>query len=88
MHEPATMGAFLLDLVPERTQALEMAFDGISAAGAQGCGFADHGLAPGVRADLVLLDARSLAEAVVARPVRRLVVSGGRMVARDGALVA
>ena len=71
-----------------RDDELATAFDCVSAAGAQGCGFADHGLAPGARADLVLLDARSLAEAVVARPVRRLVVSGGRMVARDGALVA
>jgi cytosine deaminase len=71
-----------------RDDEIAIAFECVSAAGAQGCGFADHGLAPGVRADLVLLDARSLAEAVVARPVRRLVVSGGRMVARDGALVA
>ena len=71
-----------------RDDEIAIAFDCISAAGAQGCGFADHGLAPGARADLVLLDARSLAEAVVARPARKLVVAGGRVVARDGALVA
>ena len=41
----------------------------------------------GARADLVLVEARSLAEAVVARPVRQLVVSGGRVVVRGGALV-
>lgn len=55
--------------------------------GARGCGFAEYGLQPGSRADLVLVDARTLAEAVVARPVRRLVVSSGIVVARDGVLV-
>jgi cytosine deaminase len=71
-----------------RDDEIALAFDCVGAAGARGCGFADYGLAPGARADLVLLDARSLAEAVVARPPRRLVVAGGRVVARDGALLA
>jgi cytosine deaminase len=70
-----------------RDDEIAIAFDCISGAGATGCGFADYGLAVGDRADLVLLDARSLAEAVVARPARRLVVAGGRIVARDGALI-
>ncbi|MBW6401088.1 amidohydrolase family protein [Roseomonas sp. HJA6] len=71
-----------------RDDEIALAFDCVSDAGAAGCGFAGHGLAPGARADLVLVEARSLAEAVVARPPRRLVVSGGRIVARDGILVA
>lgn len=71
-----------------RDDEVALAFDCVSAAGAKGCDFGDHGLAPGSRADLVLVDARSLAETVVARPVRALVVAGGRIVARDGALVA
>jgi cytosine deaminase len=71
-----------------RDEEVAIAFDCVSAAGARGCGFADHGLAPGARADLVLVDARSVAEAVVARPARRLVVSRGRIVARDGVLLA
>lgn len=71
-----------------RDDEIALAFDCISAAGAKGCGFADYGLRPGARADLVLVEARSLAEAVVVRPPRRLVVSGGRIVARDGALLA
>ncbi len=69
-----------------RDDEVSVAFDCVSAAGAKGCGFEGYGLEPGARADLVLVDARSLAEAVVARPPRRLVVSGGRIVARDGAL--
>jgi len=71
-----------------RDDEVALAFDCVSAAGAKGCGFADYGLAPGARADLVLVEARSLAEAVVARPPRRLVVSGGCVVARDGVLAA
>ncbi|WP_198371518.1 amidohydrolase family protein [Roseomonas rosulenta] len=71
-----------------RDDEIAIAFDCVSAAGARGCGFGEYGLHPGARADLVLLEARSLAEAVVARPPRRLVVSGGRIVARDGALLA
>lgn len=71
-----------------RDDEVALAFDCVSAAGAQGCGFSDYGLLPGARADLVLVEARTLAEAVVARPVRRLVVSAGRIVARDGVLAA
>ncbi|MBR0679703.1 amidohydrolase family protein [Roseomonas eburnea] len=71
-----------------RDDEVALAFECVAGAGARGCGFGDHGLAPGARADLVLVEARSLAEAVVARPVRRLVVSAGRVAARDGALVA
>lgn len=70
-----------------RDDEIAIAFDCVGAAGAAGCGFADHGLAPGARADLVLVEARTLAEAVVARPARKLVVAGGRVVARDGVLV-
>ena len=50
-------------------------------------GVADYGLAPGCRADFSLVDARTPAEAVVARPRRELVVKGGRIVARAGELV-
>jgi cytosine deaminase len=51
---------------------------------AEGCGFPGYGLAPGARADLVLVEAETVAEAVVATPPRRLVLSHGRVVARDG----
>ncbi len=71
-----------------RDDEIALAFDCVSAAGAKGCGFAEYGLQPGARAELVLVDARSLAESVVVRPPRRLVVSGGRIVARDGVLLA
>jgi len=70
-----------------RDDALEVALDCVTHSAARGCGFADYGLQPGSRADVVLVDALTFAEAVVARPVRRLVVSSGKIVARNGALV-
>jgi len=70
-----------------RDDELEVALDCVTHSAARGCGFADYGLLPGMRADLVLVDAQTPAEAVVARPVRKLVVSAGNIVARDGVLV-
>lgn len=71
-----------------RDDELIWALEAVSTAGARGCGFEDHGLEPGSRADLVLVEAETVGEAVVARPVRHLVVSAGRVVARGGALVS
>jgi cytosine deaminase len=70
-----------------RDDELEVALDTVTHAGARGCGFEAYGLVPGDRADLVLVDAQTVAQAVVSRPVRRLVVSGGRVVARGGVLL-
>jgi len=71
-----------------RDDEIEVALDTVTHAGARGCGFEAYGLDAGCRADLVLVDAETPAQAVVARPVRRLVVAGGRVVARDGVLQA
>jgi cytosine deaminase len=71
-----------------RDDELAIALDCVTDAGARGCGFEAYGLAPGCRADLVLVEAQTVAHAVVARPPRRLVVSGGRIVARDGTLLS
>ncbi|CAN7646106.1 amidohydrolase family protein [Variovorax sp. LjRoot178] len=71
-----------------RDDEIEVALDCVTHAGARSLRFEAYGLAPDCRADLVLVDAQTVAEAVVARPVRRLVVAGGRIVARDGALLS
>ncbi|WP_186134584.1 amidohydrolase family protein [Burkholderia gladioli] len=71
-----------------RDDELAVALDCVTDSAARGCGFGDYGLAPGARADLVLVEAAGAAEAVVARPLRRLVVASGAIVARDGVLVA
>jgi len=69
-----------------RDDEIDVALDCVTHAGAQGCGFGNYGLVPGNRADLVLVDAQTVAQAVVSRPVRRLVVAGGRIAARNGEL--
>ncbi len=46
-----------------------------------------HDLVPGARADIVLVDAENVPDALVRVPPRRLVMSGGRLVARDGEML-
>jgi len=53
--------------------------------GAAVMGLEGYGLAPGDTANLVLVDAESVAHAIVAHPPRQLVLKGGKIVARDGA---
>lgn len=67
-----------------RDDEIAVALDCVTHAAAAACGFGRYGLARGDRADLVLVNAQTVAEAVVARPVRQLVVSAGRIVARNG----
>jgi cytosine deaminase len=86
MLERAMLLGMRYDL--RRDDDLELAFDCVTGAAARGCGFADYGLNVGARADLVLLDADTVAHAVTARPKRKLVVSHGRIVARNGEGVA
>jgi cytosine deaminase len=52
--------------------------------GARLLGLGAYGLTPGATADLVVLAARSPAEAVVAHRVRDLVIKSGRVIARNG----
>lgn len=46
-----------------------------------------HDLVPGARADLVLIDAENVPDALVRAPRRSLVVAGGRVVVVDGEVV-
>jgi cytosine deaminase len=80
--------AMLIGLKNEfrRDDELVLAFAAVSDWAASGCGFGDYGLEVGARADLVLLEAENVQEAVVATPHARTVVSHGRVVARDGVL--
>jgi len=67
---------------------LSIAFDLATYSGAHVLGVKDYGLHVGAVADLVVLEARNIAEAVVARPPRRYVFKAGRIVARDGQFLA
>ncbi|ASM71335.1 MULTISPECIES: amidohydrolase family protein [Roseobacteraceae] len=60
------------------------ALDTCTKDGARVMGLEGYGLEAGCRADLVLVGVEALSEAVTQRPQRRLVVSGGQIVARDG----
>jgi cytosine/creatinine deaminase len=67
-----------------RDDELEMALEVCTRGGARVMALEGYGLEVGCRADFVLVNGETLAEAVVNRPPRRLVVKGGRVVARDG----
>jgi cytosine deaminase len=67
-------------------EEIELALTAGTLGGAQVLGLADHGIGVGGRADLVTVDAATPAAAVVGVPTRKLVLKGGRVVARDGQL--
>jgi len=66
---------------------IELALDAATYGGARALGHASYGLAVGSPADMVIVRARTPAEAVVTRPVRELVLKAGRVVARTGSVV-
>lgn len=68
-----------------RDEDLMAVFDIVTAAAARVRGDSPWGLAPGAPADLCVVDAQCVPEAVVAHPPRKLVLKNGRIVARDGA---
>jgi cytosine deaminase len=63
------------------------ALDIVTRGGAKALGLRDYGLMPGCIANLLLIAAENLAEAVIDRSPRRTVISRGRIVARDGAFL-
>jgi cytosine/adenosine deaminase-related metal-dependent hydrolase len=70
-----------------RDEDIELALEAATYGGARALGLERYGLAPGAPADLVVLPARTAAEAVVTRPARELVLKDGEIVARDGRIV-
>jgi cytosine deaminase len=80
----ATMVALKYEF--RRDEDVALALDAVTTESARACGFADYGLLAGMRADLVVVDAESVAEAVVTRRPPRTVISHGRVVAKSGVL--
>lgn len=68
-----------------RDDEIETVLDIATHGGARVIGDHDYGIAPGKRADLVLVDGQNPIEAVIERPARWLVMKNGRVVAREGA---
>ena len=69
-----------------RDPDIELALEAATYGGARALGLEPYGLSPGAPADLVLVGSQTAAQAVVERPVRKLVLKRGRVVARDGQL--
>jgi len=67
---------------------LRLAYDMVTSASARVLGLADYGLKVDGPADMVVVEASSIAEAVATRPRRKMVIKAGRVIARDGALVS
>ncbi len=70
-----------------RDEDIELALTAATYGGARALGVDSYGLTVGSPADLVVLEARTPAEAVVSRPRRDLVLKAGRVVAKEGRLV-
>jgi cytosine deaminase len=78
--EVAAMGLHVAQMTSSAGQ--RQCFDAVTTTAAKVLGLADHGLAVGCRADFVLLQARSVHEALRLRAQRLAVVRGGRVVSR------
>ncbi|MEU5879508.1 amidohydrolase family protein [Spirillospora sp. NPDC047279] len=71
-----------------RDEDIELALEAATFGGARLLGLPAYGIVPGAPADLVAVDAETPAAAVVTHPPRELVMTGGRVVVRDGEPVA
>jgi cytosine deaminase len=71
-----------------RDEQVEIAFDLVSAAGARALGIGDYGIRTGGAANLFVIAAGGVAEAIAAHPPRKLVFFEGKIVARDGTFLA
>jgi cytosine deaminase len=71
-----------------RDEDIELALEAATYGGARALGLPAYGLTVGAPADLVVVGARTPAEAVVTRPARDLVLKAGRAVARAGAVLS
>jgi cytosine deaminase len=71
-----------------RDEEPAFALDLVTTNAAQVLEIKDYGVKVGGPADLVVVEAGTVAEAVATRPRRQMVIKAGRVVARDGALVS
>jgi cytosine deaminase len=80
MLEVASMGLHVGQLTAQ--VQMRACYEAVTSNAARVLGLADYGIAPGCRADLVLLQARSTIEAIRLRPARLAVLRGGQVLAR------
>ncbi|HTI02302.1 MAG TPA: amidohydrolase family protein [Acidisoma sp.] len=83
MLEVAHMGLHVAQMTSQEAQ--RTCFEAVTTHGAQVMGLEGYGIAPGCRADFVLLQAKSPSEAIRLRATRLVVVRSGRVIARTPA---
>jgi cytosine deaminase len=81
MLEVAHMGLHVAQMTGQ--EAMLQCFRAVTEVPARILGLEGYGIAPGCRADLVLLDAATPVEAIRLRAARRLVLRGGAVVAES-----
>ena len=86
MLEVAAMGLHVAQMTSQAQ--MRACFDAVTAHGARVLGLDDYGIAPGCRADFVLLQARDTIEAIRLRATRLAVVRRGAVIARTPAAQA
>jgi cytosine deaminase len=86
MLEVVLMGLHVAQMTSQAQ--MRACFDAVTVNPARILGLEGYGLAPGCRADFVLLQARSPVEAIRLRATRLMVVRGGEVIARSTPAVA
>jgi cytosine deaminase len=86
MLEVASMGLHVAQMTSQA--GMRACFDAVTVNNARVLGLDGYGLAPGCRADFVLLQAGSVVEALRLRATRLWVVRGGAVIARSAPAVA
>jgi cytosine deaminase len=86
MLEVAHMGLHVAQMTSQ--EGMRASFDAVTRVPAQILGLEGYGVAPGCRADLVLLGARDPVEAIRLRAPRLAVIRAGRVIAESAAAVS
>jgi cytosine deaminase len=86
MLEVAHMGLHVAQMTG--TAEIRQIFDAVTVNGARALGLEGYGLAPGCRADLVVLQAKDVHEAIRLRPARLHVIRRGRLIASTPPVVS
>jgi cytosine deaminase len=86
MLEVAHMGLHVAQMTSQ--EGMRACFDAVTRVPAQILGLEGYGVAPGCRADLVLLGARDPVEAIRLRAPRLAVIRAGRVIAESAAAVS
>jgi cytosine deaminase len=85
MLERAMLLAYRLDW--SKDEMLGAALASVTENGAKALALRDYGIAVGHPANLVLIDAETVGDAVVRRPAERIVIARGKIVAKEGKFI-